>query len=86
MDAFKKCIEFPVVKAYWLEINDCQWPDKSGVPIRVRVGGSGWSRLVGWSTGGKYCYDICLPADNAIEKLIGPKTKATIYFRLLYEE
>lgn len=78
-------VEIPEAVAYWIEVRRTQWPDDSGVALRLRPSGCGpW--FVYLEPDGLW-HEFLIPVDDWIEvKLKLPLEPITVYFRLLYEE
>ena len=83
LDVLGELFEFPEAKAYWVEVNTRQWPDKSGVRVQVRIRRAPEYAIVRdmwWSL-----YEATRPYLEQLGCTPGGPFKA-IYVRLLYQE
>lgn len=75
--------DVPKIRAYWGEVNDQQWKDKSGLRVKVRLTIGTPQCLFSGRT-----YILCVGLESILRKFgcVPDGPAKTIYFRLLYEE
>ncbi len=86
LGALEDYIDIPDSTSYWLEASDQQWPDRSGLRVKVKIG-----HYTPWYasdvTRGRW-NELCSALRYYLRKLgcVSEGPPKVIYFRLLYKE